>query len=40
LTATANSGSTFGSWSGCDTTSGQACTVTMTSSRAVVVTFN
>jgi hypothetical protein len=40
LTATANSGSTFGSWSGCDTTSGQACTVTMTSSRTVAVTFN
>ena len=40
LTATPNSGSTFGSWSGCDSTSGNACTVTMNADRTVTVTFN
>ncbi len=40
LTATANSGFTFGGWSGCDSVSGQGCIVTLTSNRAVVVTFN
>ena len=39
LTATPN-GSTFGGWSGCDSTSGQACTVNLTSDRTVTVTFN
>ena len=40
LTATPNSGSTFGSWSACDSTSGNACTVTMNADRTVTVTFN
>ena len=31
---------TFGGWSGCDSTSGQACTVNLTSDRTVTVTFN
>jgi hypothetical protein len=39
LTATPN-GSTFGGWSGCDSISGQACTVNLTSDRTVVITFN
>jgi hypothetical protein len=39
LTATPN-GSTFGGWVGCDTLSGQVCTVTVTSARTVTVTFN
>lgn len=39
LTATPN-GSAFGGWSGCDSVSGQACTVTLNSNRAVTVTFN
>lgn len=39
LTATPN-GSTFGSWSGCDSVSGQNCTVTLNSDRSVAVTFN
>ena len=40
LTATPNGSSTFGGWSGCDSTSGQACTVNLTSDRTVTVTFN
>ena len=40
LTATPNSGSTFGSWSGCDSTSGNACMVIMNADRTVTVTFN
>ena len=39
LTATPN-GSTFGGWSGCDSLSGQSCTVNLTSDRTVVITFN
>jgi hypothetical protein len=39
LTATP-SGSTFGGWAGCDTVSGQVCTVTLTNARTVTVTFN
>jgi hypothetical protein len=39
LTATPN-GSTFGGWSGCDSVSGQACTVNLNSDRTVAVTFN
>ena len=39
LTATPN-GSTFGGWSGCDSMSGQTCTVNLTSDRTVAVTFN
>ena len=39
LTATSN-GSTFGGWSGCDSMSGQTCTVNLTSDRTVTVTFN
>lgn len=42
LTATALSGSTFSSdtWSGCDSKIGAQCTVTMSSSKAVIATFN
>lgn len=40
ITATAAIGSEFAVWSGCDSVSGQACTVTMSSARAVSVTFN
>jgi hypothetical protein len=40
LTATPNSGSTFGNWLGCDSTSGQVCNVNLTTSRSVTVTFN
>jgi hypothetical protein len=39
LTATPN-GSTFGGWSGCDSVSGQTCTVTLSSDRMVDVLFN
>jgi Bacterial Ig-like domain (group 2) len=39
LTATPN-GSTFGGWSGCDSTSGAACTIALNTDRAVTVTFN
>jgi hypothetical protein len=39
LTAAPN-GSTFGGWVGCDTISGQVCTVTMTGPRTVTVTFH
>ena len=39
LTATPN-GSTFGGWSGCDSMSGQTCTVDLTSDRTVTATFN
>ena len=40
LTATPN-GSTFGGWTGCDTASGQTCTVALsTVNRSVTVTFN
>lgn len=41
ITATPNTGSSFMSWSGCDSTSGQLCTINdLTSSRTVTVTFN
>jgi uncharacterized repeat protein (TIGR02543 family) len=39
LTASADAGSTFGSWTGCDSTVGAACGVTMTASRTVTATF-
>ncbi len=39
LTATPSPGSEFISWSGCDSTNGNTCTVTMNSSRTVVATF-
>jgi hypothetical protein len=41
LTATANAGSTFVSWTNCDSVSGQVCTVNnLTANRSVTVTFN
>lgn len=41
LTATPSSTSSFGSWSNCDSASNvNPCTLTLTSSRAVVATFN
>jgi Divergent InlB B-repeat domain/Collagen triple helix repeat (20 copies) len=39
LTATPDSGSQFADWSGCDSTSGQTCTVTMNSDRTVTAHF-
>ncbi len=39
LTATADTGSTFTSWTGCDTTSSNSCTVTMTGNKSVSATF-
>ncbi len=39
LTATAGSGSTLSGWSGCDSASGNTCTVTLNQSRAVTATF-
>jgi hypothetical protein len=41
LTATPTAGSTFGGWSGCDTVSGQVCTISnISTSRTATVTFN
>ncbi|MEW6684209.1 MAG: immunoglobulin domain-containing protein [Nitrospirota bacterium] len=40
LTPTAYSGSTFGGWTGCDSVSGNDCSVTMTGSRAVSAVIN
>jgi hypothetical protein len=40
LTATPDSGSSFGGWSGCDTPSGFSCTLTMNANRAVTASFN
>ena len=41
LTATPNPGSTFGSWTGCDTESGPTCNInSLTGNRAVTATFN
>jgi hypothetical protein len=40
LTAAPNSGFMFGSWSGCDSTSGPTCTVLLSTNRSVGVTFN
>jgi hypothetical protein len=39
LTATPSSGSVFAGWSGCDSTSGNACTVTMNQNRTVTASF-
>jgi hypothetical protein len=39
LTATADSGSAFACWSGCDGGSGASCIVTMTADRTVTATF-
>ena len=39
LTASADAGSTFAGWSGCDTASGATCTVTMNAARSVTATF-
>ena len=39
LTATANTGYIFNSWSGCDSTAGNTCTITMNSDRTVFPTF-
>ncbi|MBI4847180.1 MAG: SBBP repeat-containing protein [Nitrospirae bacterium] len=40
LTATPDAGSTFGGWTGCDSTPGGTCVVAMTSIRNVTGTFN
>ncbi len=40
LTATAALSSTFGGWIGCDSVSGNACTVTMNANKTVSSTFN
>ena len=40
LTATPDSGSIFTGWSGCDSATGVACTVTMTTNKSVTATFN
>jgi len=40
LTATPDSSSSFTSWSGCDSTMGNDCTVTMNQSKTVTATFN
>jgi hypothetical protein len=40
LTAAANSGSTFASWSGCTTSSSNTCNVTMSASKTVTAAFN
>jgi hypothetical protein len=40
LTATPNGGAAFGNWVGCDSLSGQVCTVTLTGPRTVAVQFN
>jgi len=40
LTAAASKGSTFESWSGCDSTNGSQCTVTMNAARTVTATFS
>ncbi|MCB9649472.1 MAG: hypothetical protein H6730_23165 [Deltaproteobacteria bacterium] len=39
LVAEPGTGSAFGAWTGCDSTSGTTCTVTMTEDRTVSVTF-
>jgi len=39
LTATADSGSTFTSWTGCDSTSADKCTVSMSTAKSVTATF-
>src|SRR5215469_3062197 len=40
LTATPSSGSTFGGWVGCDSTTGQSCSLLLNSDRVVTVIFN
>ena len=40
LTATAAAGSTFTSWSGCDSTSGSSCTVGVASNKTVTASFS
>lgn len=40
LTATANTGSGFGGWTGCDSSNGTSCTLNMTTSRTVTATFS
>ena len=39
ITATTNTGYDFGSWTGCDSTSGATCTVTMNAAKTVRATF-
>ncbi|MBF0517899.1 MAG: hypothetical protein HQK97_12470, partial [Nitrospirae bacterium] len=39
LTATPNTGYTFSSWSGCDSTSGSECTIAMSSDKSVSAVF-
>ncbi|MBF0459683.1 MAG: hypothetical protein HQK99_17490 [Nitrospirae bacterium] len=39
LTATPDSGSSFSSWTGCDSTSGSTCTVTMSAAKSVTAAF-
>jgi hypothetical protein len=39
LTGTASAGSRFGSWSGCDSSSGNQCTVNITAAKSVTATF-
>lgn len=40
LTATPSVGSTFGGWVGCDSTTGQGCSILLNSDRVVTVIFN
>lgn len=40
LTASANTGSSFISWSGCDSTNSNTCNVTMSAAKSVSATFN
>lgn len=40
LTATADTGHSFVSWTGCDASQGQTCTLTLNSDRTIAVTFN
>jgi hypothetical protein len=40
LTATADSGSSFASWTGCDSINGDQCTVAATRAKSVTATFN
>ncbi|HZV82067.1 MAG TPA: DUF1566 domain-containing protein [Geobacteraceae bacterium] len=40
LTATADSGSTFAGWTGCDSSTGNQCTVIVTGTKSVTTTFD
>ncbi|MDQ3918921.1 MAG: Ig-like domain repeat protein, partial [Acidobacteriota bacterium] len=40
LTATVGANSSFAGWTGCDSTSGNTCTVAMSATRSVTATFN